>query len=336
MSLAPSSAGAFNDSRTGGGFGVSALVPAFSKKVDIGIKGTAGDGIGRYGSAQLADLTFRPDGTQALIRTMHGLARIEFHPTPKWDIYAYYGGEYAWRAGYQGYDSITITKTPAIPATATTPAVAATTTTVFKLNQIGGYGNIAANNTGCSTENPPSNQLTPSAGGTCAGDIRIIQEGTIGFWHKMYQGPKGGLRWGSPVLLPYEDRLVWRRRSCGWRRGYFPQGRGQHGLDLFPLLPAVVEVRRLAACPSPGDGKRAAPSRSCPFFCSSVSHSPKSRITRKLTPLAGGEPKVRSGRFNNPTNCNTAVTRERDILCTRKTQICDENTHETNNRNARG
>ncbi len=207
VSLTPSSAGAFNDSRTGGGFGVSALVPAFSKKMDIGIKGTAGDGIGRYGSAQLADLTFRPDGTQALIRTMHGLARIEFHPTPKWDIYAYYGGEYAWRAGYQGYNTLTITKTPAIPATATTPAVAATTTTVIRLNQIGGYGNIAANNTGCSTENPPSNQLTPSAGGTCAGDIRLIQEGTVGFWHKMYQGPKGGLRWG--VQYSYLTKSGW-------------------------------------------------------------------------------------------------------------------------------
>jgi hypothetical protein len=203
----PSSAGAFNDSRTGGGFGVSALVPVFSKKVDFGVKGVAGDGIGRYGSAQLADLTFRPDGTQALIRTMHGLVRLEFHPTPKWDFYAYYGGEYAWRAGYQGYDSITVTKTPAIPATATTPAVAATTTTAFKLNQIGGYGNIAANNTGCSTENPPSNQLTPSAGGTCAGDIRLIQEGTFGFWHKMYQGPKGGLRWG--IQYSYLTKSGW-------------------------------------------------------------------------------------------------------------------------------
>ena len=64
-----------------------------------------------------------------------------------------------------------------------------------------------ANNTGCSTENAPSNQLTPSAGGTCAGDIRLIQEGTIGFWHKMYQGPKGGLRWG--VQYSYLTKSGW-------------------------------------------------------------------------------------------------------------------------------
>src|SRR5580704_3812882 len=86
-----SSFGATNSSSTGGGFGVSALVPIFKKKVDAGIKGVAGDGIGRYGSAQLADATARPDGTLALIRTAHGLGRIEFHPTPKIDIYAYYG-----------------------------------------------------------------------------------------------------------------------------------------------------------------------------------------------------------------------------------------------------
>ena len=206
-SLTPSSAGAFNDSRTGGGFGLSANFPTFGKKLDFGIKGVAGNGIGRYGSAQLADLTFRPDGTQALIRTAHGLVRAELHATPKLDIYVYYGSEYAWRAGYQGYNSISIVKTPAIPANGTNPAIAATTTTTFKLNQIGGYGNPLANNSGCATENPPSNQLTPSGGGTCAGDIRLITEGTLGFWHKIYTGPKGGVRWG--IQYSYFSKNAW-------------------------------------------------------------------------------------------------------------------------------
>jgi TolA-binding protein len=206
-STSPSSIGAFEDTRTGGGLGANLRVPVFTKKVEFALQGAAGDGIGRYGSAQLADLTLRPDGTQALIRTAHALGELEFHPTPKLDIYAYYGGEYAWRTAYQGYDSITVTKTPAIPATATTPAIPATTTTAFKLNQIGGYGSPFANNLGCSTENPPSNQLTPSGGGTCAGDTRIIMEGTIGFWHRFYQGPKGGLRWG--LQYSYFTRSGW-------------------------------------------------------------------------------------------------------------------------------
>jgi hypothetical protein len=206
-SFSPSAAGAFNDTRTGGGAGASLRLPLFAKKVDFLAKGVAGDGIGRYGSAQLADLTFRPDGTQALIRTAHGLGGLEIHANKKLDIYAYFGAEYAARAAYKGYDSISITKTPTIPATATTPEIPATLTTAFKLNQIGGYGSPFANNSGCSTELPPSNQLTPSGGGSCAGDTRIITEGTLGFWHRFYQGPKGGIRWG--IQYAYFSRSGW-------------------------------------------------------------------------------------------------------------------------------
>jgi hypothetical protein len=214
-STTPSSIGANDDTRTGGGIGASFRVPIIAKKLDFGIKAVAGDGIGRYGSAQLADITFRPDGTEALIRTTHGLGALEFHPNSKLDLYAYFGAEYAWRAGYQGYDAITVTKTAAIPATSvttggvttTTPAIPATTTTAIKLNQFGGYGSPFANNSGCSTENPPINQLNPSGGGTCAGDTRVIMEGTLGFWHKFYQGPKGGLRWG--IQYSYFSRNAW-------------------------------------------------------------------------------------------------------------------------------
>jgi len=206
-STTPSAAGAYNDTRTGGGGGASLLVPLFSKKLDVRAKGVYGDGIGRYGSAQLADLTFRPDGTEAIIRGGHGLGGLELHATKNLDIYAYYGGEYAARAGYKGYTTISVTKTAAIPATATTPAIPATTTTKISLNQIGGYANRAANNSGCNTELPPANQLTPSAGGTCAGDTRYISEGTIGFWHRFYQGPKGGMRWG--LQYSYFERSGW-------------------------------------------------------------------------------------------------------------------------------
>jgi hypothetical protein len=203
----PSSIGAQNQTNTGGGIGLSGRWSLAAKKLDVGLKGVAGDGIGRYGSAQLADLTFRPDGTAALIRTAHGLAALEWHPNAHWDLYAYYGAEYAWRAGYQGYDVITVTRTAAIPATATSPAIPATTATTVRLNQFGGYGSPFANNSGCSTENPAINQLNPSAGGTCAGDTRVIMEGTLGFWHKIYQGPKGGLRWG--IQYSYFTRSGW-------------------------------------------------------------------------------------------------------------------------------
>jgi hypothetical protein len=204
---ARSAAGAFDDTRVGGGLGASAMFSLFNKKVDLGVKAVAGDGIGRYGSAQLADETFRPDGTAALIRTAHGLGRLEFHPNAKLDVYLYGGSEYAWRAAYRGYTTIAITATPAIPASAGSPAIPATTNTTISTTGIGGYGSPAANNSGCSTEGLPSGSFTPSTGGTCAGDIRIITEGTLGFWHKFYNGPKGGMRWG--VAYSYITKSGW-------------------------------------------------------------------------------------------------------------------------------
>jgi len=202
---ARSALGAFNDTRTGGGLGASFFVP-LSKQVDFGIKAVGGDGIGRYGSAQLADETFRPDGTAALIRTAHYLGRVEIHPNPKLDIYLYGGSEYAWRAAYTGYTAITVTATPAIPQ-AGGPTIPATTNTTISTTGIGGYGSPLANNSGCNTEQPPTGSFTPSTGGTCAGDIRIITEGTVGFWHKFYSGPKGGMRWG--IQYSYITKSGW-------------------------------------------------------------------------------------------------------------------------------
>ncbi len=206
-STAPSALGAFDDTRVGGGLGASLRIPLLNKKLDFGVKAVAGDGIGRYGSAQLADETFRPDGTAALIRTAHGYGSLEFHPNAKLDVYLYGGSEYAWRAAYTGYTSIAVTATPAIPATATSPAIPATTRTTISTTGIGGYGSPLANNSGCSTERPPTGSFTPSAGGTCAGDIRIITQGTVGFWHKFYNGPKGGLRWG--IQYSYFTKSGW-------------------------------------------------------------------------------------------------------------------------------
>jgi hypothetical protein len=210
-----SSFGAMNSSATGGGVGASALFPLLHKKVDFGLKAVGGDGIGRYGGAQLADATARPDGSLALIRTAHGLARIEVHPTPKLDLYGYWGLEYAWRAGYSGYDAVTITKTTAIPATSTTTggvttttsAIPATTHTVISTTGIGGYGNVAANNSGCSSEGVPVNDFNPSSGSNCAGDIRLIQEATAGFWYRFYQGSKGRVQFG--VAYSYLSKVGW-------------------------------------------------------------------------------------------------------------------------------
>jgi hypothetical protein len=193
-STTPSAAGAFNDSRTGGGVGASFRVPLLSKKLEIGAKAVGGDGIGRYGAAQLPDLTFRPDGTQALIRSAQGLGVIELHPSPKLDVYAYYGAEYAWRAAYGTYQTVAVTTAGGV------------STYTSSNTKPGGYGSPFAANATCSTEFPPTGSSTPNLG-TCAGDIRVIQEATLGFWHKIYQGSKGGLRWG--VQYSYVTKSGW-------------------------------------------------------------------------------------------------------------------------------
>jgi hypothetical protein len=214
-SLVPSADGAYNDSRNGGGFGVSGFAPLIAKKLDIGLKATYGSGIGRFGSAQLADVTAHNDGSLATLKNAMWLGRLEFHPTPKFDIYGYVGGEYAGRAGYTGYTTIKVTSTPAVPGCGAVgqqacagggiqPSYPALTTTSIATNGIGGYGSPYANNSGCSTEVSPAGTGTPGAGGTCAGDIRYIGEGTLGFWHRIYSGEKGRVQWGVQYSYLYK------------------------------------------------------------------------------------------------------------------------------------
>src|SRR5258708_20438254 len=68
---APTSAGAFNDSRTGGGAGASFRVPLFNKKLDFGAKGVYRDGIAPFGSPPLAVAPAPPDRTLAPTPTRH-------------------------------------------------------------------------------------------------------------------------------------------------------------------------------------------------------------------------------------------------------------------------
>src|SRR5262249_48808435 len=105
-----------------------------------------------------------------------------------------------------------------IPPNAANPlGDAATTSTKISTTGIGGYGSPFATNSGCQKELPPSNSLgqfpppstpfTPSSGASCAGDTRLIGEGTLGFWYKFYNGPKGGLRLG--IQYSYFEKYGW-------------------------------------------------------------------------------------------------------------------------------
>jgi hypothetical protein len=181
-----SAAGAINDAREGGGGGANARWALLAKKVDFGLHFFGGDGIGRYGSSGLSDATVRPDGTMALLRNYQALGTLQFHPTPKLDVYFNVGGEFTNRAQY-----IKSGSTP---------------------NE--GYGALGFSNAGCWTETDPvtgpstsSNTGVPTGVGgstgfvpgplaNCTGDIRRVVEGTVGFWYRFYSGPKGRVQFG--------------------------------------------------------------------------------------------------------------------------------------------
>ncbi|MGH9746827.1 MAG: hypothetical protein ACRD59_12050 [Candidatus Acidiferrales bacterium] len=169
---------AFNDTRTGGGIGVNAHAPFFHKKLDVGIHFLGGDGVGRYGNTSLADVTARPDGTLAPLHNYQALGSLEFHATPKLDIYGYAGGEYNGRAQYVNAAGAGV-----------------------------GYGSQLVRNDGCSVQLAPSNQNTPVAPTNCQGDPRLIVEGTLGFWYRFYQGPKGRLQYG--LQYSYAVKNAW-------------------------------------------------------------------------------------------------------------------------------
>jgi len=171
----------YANTKSAGGIFASARVSA-GKFVDFGVSGMAGVGVGRYGSSQLADATLHPDGTLAPIRNYHGLLSIETHPTPKLDIVAYYGGEYAQRTVY----------------TTATGAVI-------------GYGSPYLNNTGCYAlpANPGSSTGgSPSAPGTCASPTRYIEEALLGVVYKFVNSPKYG-RLQYSVNYQYVQRNLW-------------------------------------------------------------------------------------------------------------------------------
>ncbi len=176
----PSAAGAFNDKRVGGGVGANARITLF-KKADFGLHFLGGDGVGRYGTSQLGDVTVRPDGTLAPIRSFQGLGSIELHPMPKLDVYMYVGDEYAARTSYGS----TI-----------------------------GYGAPGLANYGCAIEQlPGSGGFSPSNPTGCTGDTRNIIEGTFGFWYRFYKGPKGTVQWGPQYS--YVTRTAWSGNGTG-------------------------------------------------------------------------------------------------------------------------
>ena len=210
----PNASGAYNDSKNGGGFGANARWNFADKRIVFGLHAFGGQGVGRYGAAQLSDMAIHADGTPDLIKNYQGLASLEWHGK-KLDVYAYTGAEY--NSKTSNYD-------------------VATSTYV-------GYGSPHFNNTGCYNETPPSFAVTsgfnPGSLSKCTADTRAIIEGTAGFWYRFYNGPRGKFQFGTQYS--YVTRQTWAGIGPSGSRcaGSYTRRLGWNGLHLIPLLLAM-------------------------------------------------------------------------------------------------
>ncbi len=78
---------------TGEGVGAGMILPIVPKLLDFQVSGLVGQGVGRYGTSQLADATFSPIGKIEPLSQYSVMGGLVGHPIPEVDIYAYGGAE---------------------------------------------------------------------------------------------------------------------------------------------------------------------------------------------------------------------------------------------------
>ena len=181
----PSGATPFNNTVWGGGIGGGFRGPLANKHLVLGLKGLWGQGVGRYGSSTIADVTLRPDATLSPLHGFSGIGTVQIIPNARLLMYLNYGGDYIGRD--------------------------------WTLNSAGnevGYGTYTANMSGCSVEVAPGSGAVNGAGGFspsnpsgCSGSNKDVQEFSAGYWYNIYKGEKGNLRYG----LQYSrfERNLW-------------------------------------------------------------------------------------------------------------------------------
>lgn len=197
----PTGGSPYNDKVVGGGVGGGFRAPLAGKRATIYLKGLYGDGVGRYGSSTIADITLRPDGTISPLHGFSSLGGIQLDPSKRLSLYFDYGGDYIGRdLAVSGGKEV-------------------------------GYGAYTADMSGCLIEpastaaNPGSDPTTPgSATNKCSGNNKDVQEFTAGYWFNFYNGPRGRLRQGIQYSLMRRD--LWSGNG-----GTLNPGGGAHGDD---------------------------------------------------------------------------------------------------------
>jgi hypothetical protein len=159
-----------NRNVSGGGVGAGLIAPLVPQFLDFQLSGMGGKGIGRYGAAQLTDVTFDAAGNIKPISEIQALAGLTLHASPKLDIYVFAGEE---KESAQAY------------------FLASSTGVVSGY----GYGNPLYSNSGCASE---------TATGSCVGNTRVVEQGTAGFWYKPFIGKYG--RYQIGLQYSYTER----------------------------------------------------------------------------------------------------------------------------------
>lgn len=98
-----------NNDAIGFGGGAAAILPVIPQKLDLQANFMAGEGIGRYGSAQLPDFAFTPTGQVKALTGYSAMVGAVEHPTPTWDVYLYGGYEGVLRQNYTSATASTAT-----------------------------------------------------------------------------------------------------------------------------------------------------------------------------------------------------------------------------------
>jgi hypothetical protein len=149
--------GGRNYETTGEGVGAGMILPVVPKMVDFQVSGLAGRGVGRYGTAQIADVTFSPTGKIEPLAEYSIMGGIVAHPIPTVDVYAYGGAEGLF--SNKAYTAGTVQ---------------------------GGYGNPNVSLAGCTVEL-----------GSCSANTSGVVEGTIGAWWRVLKGNYGTVQLGA-------------------------------------------------------------------------------------------------------------------------------------------
>ena len=172
---------------TGEGIGAGMILPLVPKMLDFQVSGLIGQGVGRYGSSQIADATFNSVGKIEPLSEYSIMGGFVGHPVPVVDVYAYGGAEGAQRKSYAG---------------------------------TAGYGNPAANLSGCEVEL-----------GSCSAATSNVVEGTVGAWWRVIKSSYGTMQVGAQY--EYVNRNTF--SGVGATRGSTVSPSANENMFLFSL-----------------------------------------------------------------------------------------------------